>query len=83
MLVGQLQTSPVTIPERRGIVKNDDVENHYLCKENTMTAPAKKDLILSIFTTLLWGLPALYVLMVEVSPFVISFPTGRSIANLS
>lgn len=31
-----------------------------------MTAPAKKDLILSICTTLLWGLPALYVLMVEV-----------------
>jgi hypothetical protein len=22
------------IPERRGIVKNDVVENHYLCKEN-------------------------------------------------
>lgn len=31
-----------------------------------MTAPAKKDLLLSICTTLLWGLPALYVLMVEV-----------------
>ena len=24
----------LTIPERRGIVKNDVVENHYLCKEN-------------------------------------------------